>query len=268
MRKKAFTLIELLVVIAVIAILAALLLPALEQARGKARTAACASKERQLGVAFSLYLSDWDGVYLYADPATSWQSWSAPTRPWPWVFSPYLGNYARNDHPRILQCDANPWPSYGPTHTTTPPTTYGMGPAFPMNWHDQSGVNPAIDPSHYVPPRKESQLKRPADILLLGEVPNGSPADNPWGRSFCSNVVDYVPFWTFNANYLAYWYTEEIAGRPGGNPIARVSHSLGWNALLADGHVRLDSKQYLVTMARDIYVGATNTEGSMYWQNR
>ena len=267
-RRPGFTLIELLVVIAVIAILAALLLPALEAARSRAWTASCAGKMRQIGVTFTLYLADWNGVYLYADPATTWQSWSAPTKPWPWVFSPYLGNYARGDHPPILLCDANPFPAYGPTHTTTPPTTYGMGTALPPNWHDQSGINPATDPSHYLAPVKESQLKRPADILLMGEVPNGGPADNPWGRSFCGNVVSYVPFWTFVPLYQAYWYTEDIAGRPGGNPIAKVNHNLGWNAMLADTHVRWDRKDFIVTMARDIYTGATGTEGSMYWLNR
>ena len=60
---KGFTLIELLVVIAIIAILAAILFPVFAQAREKARQASCASNFKQLGIAFALYASDYDGTF-------------------------------------------------------------------------------------------------------------------------------------------------------------------------------------------------------------
>ena len=78
--RQGFTLIELLVVIAVIAILAALLLPALSGARQSAWTAACLSNKRQMGVACQIYADDSQGhlvlnVNVNGAPDTADPNW-------------------------------------------------------------------------------------------------------------------------------------------------------------------------------------------------
>ena len=69
-RQHGFTLIELLVVIAIIAILAAILFPVFAQAREKARQASCQSNLKQIGLAFKMYVQDYDERWPSSQPIT------------------------------------------------------------------------------------------------------------------------------------------------------------------------------------------------------
>lgn len=105
--KGFFTLIELLVVVAIIAILAGILLPALNVARDSARKAACANNLKQVSTAFLMYSNDFD------EWIPTWQqayggSWSR----WYSLLNMYLNNRLPLDErniARVMFCPKVTW---------------------------------------------------------------------------------------------------------------------------------------------------------------
>lgn len=90
--RRGFSLIELLVVVTIIAILAALLLPALGKAKETSRSAACMNNLRQLGYLNLMYASDNNGASPFAwDPAPVNLTWMASLIVRGYIASPTTG---------------------------------------------------------------------------------------------------------------------------------------------------------------------------------
>jgi prepilin-type N-terminal cleavage/methylation domain-containing protein/prepilin-type processing-associated H-X9-DG protein len=119
-----FTLIELLTAIAVIAVLAALLLPALGGSKAKARAAACLSNERQLMLASLIYVGDFNDALPYnlgtgeikkLEAEQQFLNWSTPVMSWEldsdntntiWLTQGGIGPYASSTA-KVYRCPSD-----------------------------------------------------------------------------------------------------------------------------------------------------------------
>ncbi len=109
-RQRGFTLIELLVVIAIIALLMAILMPALGRARAQAKKAACMVLLKQWGTALSAYTNSNDGYFMWG-----WLGHGNWTNPkWTW-FGMLKETMSASDFNDVRCCPSAeiPWPQGG-----------------------------------------------------------------------------------------------------------------------------------------------------------
>lgn len=162
LRRNKFTLIELMLVIAIIAILAALLLPALNQAKETAKNIMCVNNQRQIELSWEYYVGDWNGALPMYD-SRMWDGGGPATAlRWPDIMKDSLGsavytsagtNYVRANS--FLCC-----PSMLPAQTNIPNLSYGM------NMYGIGGNN---SPKY----RKISNVKYPDRQVAFGDSYKG-----------------------------------------------------------------------------------------------
>ena len=204
--RPAFTLIELLVVIAVIAILAALLLPALGAAKVKARQAGCLSNLRQIGVAMQMYADENEGWL----PTTT--HGAGTNASWIYQLAPYTAGV---DAIRI--CNSDP---KGQTRLAASGTSYTM--------NEFTSVD-AVDPFGNLLEtfRRLDALHRPTETMTVFEC-----AD-----SLSANVFNDH---THSRNWINGWSSVIADIQPDRHRVGgpRGDHSSGLaNYLFADTHV-------------------------------
>ena len=178
-RGQAFTLIELLVVISIIALLVAILLPALQMARETARTMQCLSNARSVGMFMHMHAEDHDGwippaFERYADGSANgrWMGW--------WHFlQPYHGRELRPD---FMICPAAPLEHHGTGNRPLYAMNHRVGhESSPRPGWSRGTGSPPFDPppisgvdstshSYY----NLQRTIRPDKVYLIGDTYRGS----------------------------------------------------------------------------------------------
>jgi len=212
----AFTLIELLVVIAIIAILSAMLLPALGRGKSSAQRAACEGNLRQLEVATELYWGDYGG-----NSFPFWSNVTGTGRTWwfGWLANGTDGQRAFDLsrgflYPYLSGSDVRLCPLLNPE---TNPQFKPKGTNVIFSY----GCNPYLFVAPNQPPVNVSRIKRPTETALFADS---------------ASVDDFLQ----PEAELKEWYYLDLQtnySNPLNYPNGHFRHSQKANVTFADGHV-------------------------------
>lgn len=173
--RPAFSLIEMLIVVAIIALLAAVLVPSLQQARRAAQATTCGSRLHQIGAAMEIYASNFaerlPPVYL-PDGVTDLYWWHMLMRQ-----GMASGEFSPVGSSVICPADPEPYQplAWQPGHEHIANASYGMNPWVSFtdggDLQPPNGIDDLFGPAHRWPRR--SEFDHPTDLLLVGEVWHG-----------------------------------------------------------------------------------------------
>lgn len=172
---RAFTLVELLVVITIIALLAAMLLPAMAKAKEKSRATQCISNLRQWGLAFRMYADDNDDCLPRRGQGV--QRLFQIERPDDWfnALPPYLGL-----EPFQQLVVTSNRPAAKTQSVFICPTANDPGETYFLPY----GMNMNLCPRNLPSPTRFSEVSQPSSVVALADAPGPYASTFPSARAY------------------------------------------------------------------------------------